>query len=46
MVPVHVDPDRVREFVDAKRFEQWLSKHHAKETELWIKIHKVNSGLP
>lgn len=46
MVPVHVDPDKVREFADAKCFERWLSKYHDKETELWIKIHKVNSGLP
>lgn len=46
MVPVHVDPDKVREFADAKSFEKWLAKHHNKETELWIKIHKVHSGLP
>ena len=23
----------------------WLGKHHAKEDELWIKIHKLDSGL-
>ncbi len=46
MVPVHVDPDRVREFTDAASFETWLAKHHDKEPEVWIKIHKVSSGLP
>jgi uncharacterized protein YdeI (YjbR/CyaY-like superfamily) len=45
MPPVHVDPTKVREFKDAERFYKWLAKHHDKETEVWIKIHKVASGL-
>lgn len=45
MAPVTVNPDKVREFPDAKAFYQWLAKHHDKENELWIKIHKVDSGL-
>jgi uncharacterized protein YdeI (YjbR/CyaY-like superfamily) len=45
MPPVHVDPAKVHGFKDARRFEQWLSKHHATESEVWIKIHKVGSGL-
>jgi uncharacterized protein YdeI (YjbR/CyaY-like superfamily) len=45
MVPVKVDPDKVREFKDAESFYKWLGKHHGKEDELWIKIHKVDSGL-
>ncbi len=44
--PVHVDPTRVREFATADAFNDWLSRHHDRETELWIKIHKVGSGLP
>lgn len=46
MPPVPVDPAKVHEFKDAARFEKWLAKHHASETEVWIKIHKVSSGLP
>lgn len=46
MPAVHVDPDKVHEFVDLDAFYTWLSKHHATETEVWIKIHKVKSGLP
>jgi uncharacterized protein YdeI (YjbR/CyaY-like superfamily) len=46
MAPIKVDPDKVREFKNARSFNNWLSKHHDKENELWIKIHKVNSGLP
>ena len=45
MAPVKVDPDKVREFKDAESFYEWLGKHHDKEDELWIKIHKVGSGL-
>jgi uncharacterized protein YdeI (YjbR/CyaY-like superfamily) len=45
MAEVKVDPAKVREFKDAERFYKWLSKHHDKEDEVWIKIHKVGSGL-
>jgi len=45
MPPVKVDPDKVREFKDAESFYRWLGKHHDKETELWIKVHKTGSGL-
>ena len=45
MAPVKIDPHKVREFKDAERFYKWLEKHHDKESELWIKIHKVDSGL-
>jgi uncharacterized protein YdeI (YjbR/CyaY-like superfamily) len=45
MAPIKVDTDKVREFRDAEGFCKWLGKHHDKEDELWIKIHKVDSGL-
>lgn len=45
MPQVKVDTDKVREFKDAESFYQWLSRRHDKENEIWIKIHKVNSGL-
>lgn len=40
-----VDPAKVREFEDSESFYAWLSRHRDREDELWIKIHKVNSGL-
>jgi len=46
MAPVFVDPKRVHEFKDAEAFHTWLSEHHASEPEVWIRIHKVASGLP
>lgn len=45
MPPVKVDPDKVYEFEDADAFYTWLGKHHDRADELWIKIHKVGSGL-
>ncbi len=45
MAPVKVDPEKVREFEDAKSFYAWLGKHHDSQDEIWIKIHKVDSGL-
>lgn len=45
MAPVKVDPDKVRTFKDAASFYKWLGRHHDSEDEVWIKIHKVGSGL-
>jgi uncharacterized protein YdeI (YjbR/CyaY-like superfamily) len=45
MAPIKVDPTKVREFKDAASFYKWLAKHHDKKDEVWIKIHKVDSGL-
>lgn len=39
-----VNPEKTHEFDSAKSFYDWLSKHHDREDEVWIKIHKVNSG--
>jgi uncharacterized protein YdeI (YjbR/CyaY-like superfamily) len=41
-----VDPARVHEFADGDAFYRWLARHHDKEREVWIKIHKTASGLP
>jgi len=46
MAPVHVDPKKVHEFETREAFHDWLSKHWDKEDEVWIKMHKVNSGKP
>jgi uncharacterized protein YdeI (YjbR/CyaY-like superfamily) len=45
MAPVKVDPNKVKTFKDAASFYQWLARHHDKDHEVWIKIHKVGSGL-
>lgn len=43
--PIPVDPAKVREFADLEAFYVWLSAHHDAADEVWIKIHKVGSGL-
>lgn len=46
MAPIQVDSAKVHEFPDADSFHHWLSQHHDSADELWIRIHKVASGLP
>jgi uncharacterized protein YdeI (YjbR/CyaY-like superfamily) len=46
MAPVIPNPKRIKSFASASVFEAWLAKNHARETELWLKIHKKDSGLP
>lgn len=45
MAPVTVKPSKVKTFKDGEAFYAWLAKNHAGEEEIWIKIHKVSSGL-
>lgn len=37
---------KIKSFRSAAAFEKWLASNHARETELWLKIHKKDSGLP
>jgi uncharacterized protein YdeI (YjbR/CyaY-like superfamily) len=46
MAPIVPDEKRIRSFRSEAEFERWLAKHHARESELWLKIHKKDSGLP
>lgn len=46
MAPMVVDPNRVQTFADDEAFYGWLSEHHAREPEVWIRIYKVGSGVP
>jgi uncharacterized protein YdeI (YjbR/CyaY-like superfamily) len=45
MAPVKVPAGKVRVFKDADAFYSWLGKNHDTQDEVWIKIHKVDSGL-
>jgi uncharacterized protein YdeI (YjbR/CyaY-like superfamily) len=45
MAAVVVDPRKVFEFESEQSFYAWLGKHWDKQSEVWIKIHKVSSGL-
>jgi uncharacterized protein YdeI (YjbR/CyaY-like superfamily) len=41
-----VDPKSVRAFASEAEFEAWLSKHHDRKKEVWIKIFKKGTGEP
>jgi uncharacterized protein YdeI (YjbR/CyaY-like superfamily) len=46
MAPIIPNPKRIKSFRTQAAFETWLAANHARETELWLKIHKKASGLP
>lgn len=45
MAAILIDPTKVHTFAGPEQFYAWLAKHHDREREVWIKIHKVASGL-
>ena len=46
MAEVIPDKKRIKSFRSEAALEAWLSKHHDRDDELWLKIHKKDSGLP
>jgi uncharacterized protein YdeI (YjbR/CyaY-like superfamily) len=45
MAVVVPDAKHIRAFASVKALETWMRANHAKAPELWIKIHKKDSGL-
>ena len=45
MAPIIPNPKRIKSFRTAAAFAAWLSANHDKQPELWLKIHKKDSGL-
>ncbi len=46
MAPFVVNQDAVRAFKDRGALERWYASHHGTAPELWLKLHKKDSGLP
>jgi uncharacterized protein YdeI (YjbR/CyaY-like superfamily) len=46
MASIVPDRKKIKSFPSGAAFGKWLSKNHARETEIWLKIHKKGSGLP
>lgn len=46
MAAITPNPKKIKSFRDQAAFEAWLAKHHDRESELWLKIHKKDSGRP
>jgi uncharacterized protein YdeI (YjbR/CyaY-like superfamily) len=46
MAPVVPDPDKIKSFRSQAAFAAWMKANHAREPEIWLKVHKKASGLP
>jgi uncharacterized protein YdeI (YjbR/CyaY-like superfamily) len=46
MTAIVPDKSKIRSFATQAAFAAWLKANHACETELWLKIHKKDSGKP
>ena len=46
MAPISPNPKKIKTFRTEAAFEKWLRTHHARETEVWLKIYKKGSGVP
>jgi uncharacterized protein YdeI (YjbR/CyaY-like superfamily) len=46
MAPIIPDPKKIKSFRTEAAFAAWMKANHARETEIWLKIHKTGSGLP
>lgn len=46
MAPIIPNPKKIKSFRGEAAFETWLAANHARETEIWLKVHKKDSGLP
>ncbi|HXG87397.1 MAG TPA: YdeI/OmpD-associated family protein [Vicinamibacterales bacterium] len=45
-MPITPDPTKIKSFRTEAAFETWLGTHHDRESEIWLKVHKKDSGLP
>ncbi|MEP7117034.1 MAG: YdeI/OmpD-associated family protein [Acidobacteriota bacterium] len=45
LAPIIPHPARIKSFRTAVAFETWLRTHHDTQPELWLRVHKRDSGL-
>ena len=46
MTPITPNPKRIKSFRTEAAFEGWLRANHDRETEVWLRIYKKDSGVP
>ncbi len=46
MASIVPDPKKTKSFRTEAAFAAWLAANHARENEVWLKIHKKSTGLP
>jgi uncharacterized protein YdeI (YjbR/CyaY-like superfamily) len=44
VAPVLPNPKNIRSFKTAEKFDAWMTTHHARETEIWVRVYKKGSG--
>jgi uncharacterized protein YdeI (YjbR/CyaY-like superfamily) len=44
MAPIIPDKQKIKSFRTEAAFERWLSANHDRETEVWLRIFKKDSG--
>jgi uncharacterized protein YdeI (YjbR/CyaY-like superfamily) len=45
MAPIVPNEKRIKSFRTEAAFERWLAAHHDRETEVWLRIFKKESGM-
>jgi uncharacterized protein YdeI (YjbR/CyaY-like superfamily) len=46
MAPCVPDPRKIKTFRTEAAFDAWLRTHHARESEVWVRIYKKGAGKP
>lgn len=46
MAPIIPNPSKIKAFTTQAAFAAWLAKNHARETEIWLRVYKKDSGVP
>jgi uncharacterized protein YdeI (YjbR/CyaY-like superfamily) len=46
MPPMVPNPKHIRSFTAGAAFAAWMKANHARADEIWIKVHRKDSGLP
>jgi uncharacterized protein YdeI (YjbR/CyaY-like superfamily) len=45
VAPINPDKKKIKSFRTPEAFERWLSAHHDRDTEVWLRIFKKASGI-
>jgi uncharacterized protein YdeI (YjbR/CyaY-like superfamily) len=46
MAPIVPNEKKIKSFPTEAAFERWLATHHDRETEVWLRIFKKETGIP
>ena len=46
MAAINPDKKKIKSFRSEAAFEKWLAANQARETEIWLRVYKKDSGVP